>query len=256
MTDEQAGRKLPRKNLPTKRHDWETVRAHFIEHTEQISFRDLANAYNIPYQSVKDRAAAERWTYLRAEHQSTVVAKAQKDRIKRLLDESENFDEASLKAAKLGQGLIAGRMAQMAAIFAAQQNTFNNAVQRLKGGQPVAREELYSPIYSKEIIDLANALERFQNVGRRALGTDVQKFEHEVSGTVEHEHELSISDEVGRFDADRMASFLAAAMRAGVPIGELAAAEYIEGEVEDDEQQQPQQPYAEDVTGHDNGDDG
>lgn len=251
MADTERAKKVG-KALPIKRHDWETVKAHFIEQTEPVSLRELSEAYGIAYQSVKERSAKERWSYLRAEHQSTVARKAQEDRIKRLLDESEKYDDASLSAAKIGQNLVAGRMAQIASVFAASQSQFNNAVQRLKNGQPVDRTELYSAIRSSELLELANALERFQNVGRKALGTDVQTFNHNVSGEVDHHHELSISEEIGKFDADRMAGFMEAAMRAGLNMGQLGE-DILEGEEVDEADQQHQQHQALEL--YDDGDD-
>lgn len=216
-----AVKKAAEKKLPVRRsggrpakYDWAKLRTHFVEQTEPISLKDLAATYGTPYGMTRDRCSAERWQYLRAEHQANLAKEVTRQRIKTQLAEAENFDDQSLKNAKLGQTLIAGRMQQIAAVFGASQNNFNNALARLKAGQPVDKSELYSAIYAKELLELATALEKFQAVGRHALGTDFMN--KDVLEEFQKEEGLDIGEEMVKGDLDRLAALWEAMERAGI----------------------------------------
>lgn len=216
--------------MAIKRHPWEKVRDHYVEHPEEITLKELSEAYDIPYQSVRDRSSEEKWKFQRAAYQSEVHAKQTANRMKRMVEQANNFDDQSLRAAQIGQGLVAGRMAQIAELFAAGNHHHKVAAEKLKQGLPVERSELYSFINYKELGELAAALQRFQEVGRKALGTDIQRFD--VQGEVQHniEAHISIVQEMARDDVDRQAQLLEAMHRAG-----LISLEIEEADVEDAE---------------------
>jgi len=232
----------PTRTRTVVKHDWEKAKTVFVEQTEEISLKELSELTGIPYGQVRDRSSKEHWQYLRAEHQTTVQRAVTKGRVKKLLEQATAFDDQSLSAAKLGINLIQGRMMQIGQVFAASKKTFDDTVRRLQLGQPVSREELRSAVYSKEIIDLAAALERFQNVGRKALGIpDVQKFETEVHGSLDHnlidgEPDLSVGQELRRFDGDRLAAVFDVASRLGLRLNDiLGTSDVIDAEEVDED---------------------
>jgi hypothetical protein len=74
---------------------------------------------------------------------------------------------------------------------------------------------LYSAIWFKEIEGLAGALDRFQNIGMKALGTDIQK--HEVTnpdGSMSTT--VNVVGELHRDDPERLALILQAMRDTGI----------------------------------------
>lgn len=68
--------------------DWVALRNEYI--STRISTRDLAQKHDVKYATLRDRAARERWSELRAEHTSKVVAKTEQKTI-----EAVSSDHAS-----------------------------------------------------------------------------------------------------------------------------------------------------------------
>jgi hypothetical protein len=205
---------VKRKRPGAQKYPWEQVREHYISAESVITLKDLAEVYTIPYQTVRERAADERWTYLRSEHQVKNAIAVREARTVHLAKESVSFDDTSLRAAKLGQTLIAGRLGQIAALFQASGKNFDATLAKLRAGQPVDLGDLRSVINYKELGELAAALDRFQAVGRKAMGTDVEKIE--LSGPGGDAIQVSVHDEMQKPDLDRMAAAMEAMHRSGL----------------------------------------
>lgn len=58
---------LQNKGMLTSEYNWEAVKEFYLktEWLSGVTFKTLANAFNIPYQSVRRRAAKERWRLIR-----------------------------------------------------------------------------------------------------------------------------------------------------------------------------------------------
>jgi hypothetical protein len=215
---QRAGRNtdVTPKRLPIKRHPWEKILAHFVESPEELTLKELGEAYGIPYQSMRERSSDHKWTLQRAQYQANLAQKRSNERVKRAVKDATDFDDQSLRAAQIGQSLVAGRMAQIAELFAASQAQHQSAVAELKQGNPVTRADTYSVINYRELGELAKALSLFQDVGRKALGTDINRFE--IDGAVQHtaDVQVSIVQEMASDDIDRQAALLDAMQRAGL----------------------------------------
>lgn len=201
-----------------------------------LTLKELADIYSIPYETLRSKAGDDRWSYLRAEYQTKNQIAIREARTVALVKEAVSFDDVSLKAAKLGQTLIVGRLGQIAALFQAQGISFERALEKARNGLPLDPSETRSSINYKELVELANALDRFQNVGRKALGTDVEKIDINSSVGVTRV-DVHIGDELAKPDVDRMASTIEAMRRAGLHslLGEQLALPEVAEEVVDGE---------------------
>lgn len=204
-----------RRAVATK-HNWEMIRAYYVE-SEAVpspTLKDISDIHNVNYDTLRDRAAKERWTTLRATFQFELAQQRQQERISTLAKEAIAFDDTSLRAAKLGQTLIAGRLGQIGALFSAGNHLHQRTLQKIQQGEPVTLEELRSAINYKELDALSRSLVTFQDVGRKALGTDVDKLE--ISGPEGVPMEVNITHELQKPDQDRIASILDVIQRAGI----------------------------------------
>lgn len=230
-----------------RKYDWEAVRKTFIEGLPSdpakpdgdrtwVSQKELADRVDVPYQRIRERSSKERWTELRANYQAELARKRQQGRIKRLATEATEFDDSALNVAKIGQKLVATRLAEIARDVSRKNAIREQALRDLEAGRAIDPIDLRSAIYSKELESLAKSSQLFQEIGMRALGTDVQR--HEINGQLDHgvtvEHTISVVRELERDDPDRLGAFLAAAHNAGV-FQQLAELEADDEEPDDDE---------------------
>lgn len=202
----------------TARHPWEQIRDHFITAETALTLKEIAEVYGISYNVVRSRAGDERWTYLRAEYQTNVAIAMRDARSKSLVKEAMGFDDTSLKAAKVGQTLILGRLGQIAQLFQASNVNFEKVLAKVRQGLPLDPHEMRSTINYKELVELANALDRFQMVGRKALGIDSQQIDINavISGTSTVTAEVNIHAELSKPDLDRTTAVFEAMRRAGL----------------------------------------
>jgi hypothetical protein len=211
------------------KYDWDGARERFISAEVQPSLKDLAAEMNIPYQQLRTRSSNERWPYLRAEEQRKIFKQKRATHLADMADQSIKFDKSTIDTAKLGMGLIAGRLAEIAAQFAAAQPASRAVIQKMQRGLPVSREELYSVVNYKELGELSRAGLAFQQMGRAAFGTDVQNFNFETNEGSSIEAVINVGAELGKDDPDRLAAMMAAMERANLI--QLT----LDGEEEEDE---------------------
>lgn len=237
------------------KYPWEEVEAAFVQGIARsedgmertyLNLKDLAEHFDIPYQRVKERSASKRWTERRLQAQTELEQARQKARQRELVKGAIEFDEKALSVAKIGIGLIQSQLAQIAGGVRAANERREDALRRQANGEHVEKWELYSPINYREMEGLSRAAETFQNIGRRALGTDGEKLDINVEGNIEHA--VSVSQELQRDDAERLAGMVAALERAGLTLGapagvpegtpQLESAEYEDqsDEEEDDDE--------------------
>lgn len=220
----------------TTKHPWNDVRAAYVEGIEDDgsttlpSYRQLSERFHISESVIANRASKERWTSLRAKFQHEQGIERQKKRAATIANDAAKFDESGHKAATLGMTMVMKRLAEIAQESKDSEDRIKEARKRRNLGQPVEAWEVRSPIYYNELVALSGALEKFQTIGMRALGTDVQR--HEVFGQVDsnNTHTINIGQELQRDDPDRMTGFLLGVQDAG--IAQLVLGEGpIEGEV-------------------------
>ena len=220
------------KRRPTaQKYDWETIRRDFIEGMPKAGTKDerwyptqkeLAEMHEVPYIRVRKYATAERWTSKREAAQMVAIQARQRKRAKQIAKNAMDFDEKSHSVAKLGIAMVTTRLAEIGKEVQVKTPFRKDALERLERGESVTPEELYSAVRYKELEGLAGAAERFQTIGMKALGTDVQKIDvnAEFGGTT-NVNVVSVSTEMRRDDTDRMAKMLEAMGEAGLLPEEL-----------------------------------
>jgi hypothetical protein len=216
-----------RKGGRAAKYDYERLRMMFVEgfpkdpdepegDRDWPNLRELSERTNVPYERIRERSARERWIELRQVHQTEIAKSRRKKRVEKLANAAVEFDDKNLDLSKMGIRIVGTRMAEIVREINARAERRKIAEQRLAAGLPVEKFDLYSAIRSSELTDLAKAADIFQNIGMRALGTDVERHAIDITGDVTVEHAVSISAELERDDPDRLAAFMAAAHRAGI----------------------------------------
>lgn len=208
------------------KHAWSDARVMFIEgdpdpsNNDVVHYKNLkqiSEHFNIPYQQVRAKAGKERWSEERGRYQLQMAQKRRKLRAERLASESINFDDQSLAVAKVGQGLIAARFGEIAEEFKIRSEKRKDALRRMEAGEFVDPVELRSAVWFKEMSELAAAASKIQELGRRALGTDVENISIQLDQNVSGE--ISVRQEMeNHTDSERLAAMLQAASRSKIPI--------------------------------------
>ena len=231
------------------KHDWSAARAMFIEGIEDPqnpdvvrhpTLKEVGEALGIPYQQVRAKAGKERWTDERATAQLALIQKRRKKRVSKLAEESVNFDDQSLAIAKLGQGLVAARMGEIAEELRIRQQPRQEALTRLANGDFVDPIELRSAVWFKELADLSVAATKLQELGRHALGTDVEQIAITLESTVDVSQEITVRQEMGRTDPERLAKMLQIAERANLPFMEQLMGKEVDEEFSGEEGEEPE----------------
>lgn len=208
---------------PKTGFNWESIYREFVEGIAEgpgpedrtfPTLKALAERHGPAYVTIRERAAAERWTEKKEQYQAQVAFDRQKERSKRLAKNAGEFDEKSYKVGDIGINLVMMRLAEIAQEAQAKKPVRDAAMQNLANGVPIDDKDLRSAIWSREIEGLANAAERFQNIGMKSLGTDVQRHTLsgpgggpiEVDGVVAPT--INIGQEIMRDDPERVAALI------------------------------------------------
>jgi len=206
------------KRGPKSKYPWEAARIEYLTAAPAISLKQVGLRHNIPYDLVRRKAGQERWTALRNKEQLEILRDKRQSFQTAMAGEAISFDQTSIDVAKLGQGIIAGRLIEISKLLAASGDTSQAVIQKLQTGQSLSRTDLYSIVNYKELLALSQAAKMFQEIGRTALGTEV------VDGSILNGEELStdlekvvsIGGELTKDDPQRLASFLMALEDAGL----------------------------------------
>lgn len=231
-----------RRSGPAPKYDYDSARLEYVEGIRQDdgsdrlpTLKELAERHDIPYTAIRRAASKERWTERQTTYQSQIANERQKKRIKELAGQALAFDTNAHKAAQLGVSMATARLAEIAEEFKAKQPRIKEARERMERGDPVEKWELYSAINYRELEGLSGALERFQSVGMKALGTDVNR--HEVTspdGSMQPQ-QINIHAELGRDDPERLGAFIQALHDVGLTPNDIAAEQVVDAEIVDDE---------------------
>ena len=223
----------PRKKMPAKhnpkgyKYDWFDLKTKFVEgyktegsdEREFVNLKELAERESIPLQRVRERAADERWYEQRESYQLRMIKARQAKRVLELAGESVDFDSKSLDLAKLGIGMVTARLAEIAREVQESQRRREEALKLQAAGFDANPKDLKTVIQARELDMLSKAAVQFQEVGQKALGTDITRMEitQDIHTDIDVDvHVTSISAELSRDDPERLAAFLQAAKRAGL----------------------------------------
>lgn len=225
-------------NTLQRRYDWTAIRHRYVSSDALLTAKELAREFGANIGTLRVKMSKERWPYLRVAEQQKIHKKRMAARQKKLVEQGVEFDDLSANTAKMGLALVTGRLAQISAEFGATQATHKANLERLQRGEPVDHRDLWSVINYKELDVLARAALSFQDMGRKALGTDVARVD--ISGDLEHHvdvdvsGEISIREELSKDDPERLAQMLEVMERSGlVSFNALADdSNVIEGESE------------------------
>jgi hypothetical protein len=206
------------KNVVRSKYDWDSIRTNFINGIDRggedrwyPSLKELAEHHQVPgttfkqrYARIRKMSSDERWPNKKDAAQMVLMQKRQKERIKAVAKHALDFDDRAHTAAKTGMAMVMTRLSEIAAQTAAHKPLRDDAIERLRNGEPVSKAELYSQIRSQELLELANAADRWQQIGMRALGTDVHKVD--INGMVGDTTNVlvNVNQELARDDADRL----------------------------------------------------
>jgi len=210
------------------KYDWFEIRTAFVEGVKDpndpeerlfLSLKDLAERMGVPVNRIRERSADERWFDLREQYQLRMAKTRQAKRVLELGKESVDFDSKSLNVAKLGIAMVTKRMSEIARDVGDQERKRDEALKLAAAGFDIDPEDLRTAIDARELDTLARAAVQWQQLGQKAMGTDVtrQEIHHDIQASIEVDVEMtSISAELGRDDPERLAAFLQAAKRAGL----------------------------------------
>lgn len=215
----------------TSKYPWHKIRVAFIEGMpvqgteDERHFptqREVAEIFEVPYERVRKVASQERWTAKREAAEMEAIQERLKKRAKQIAKNALDFDEKAHNAAKLGMAMVTTRLAEIAKDVQVRKPLRDAALQKLANGQSVTKEELYSAIRASELNELANAADRFQSLGMKALGTDVQRVDIAgLEGNTTNVNVVNVRQEIQRDDVERMASMLEAMTEAGLVSKEI-----------------------------------
>ena len=213
------------------KYDWPTISRLFIEgilpegadptseSREFVTLKDMSDRMKVNYDTLRERAAEERWFDQRNDYMLRISKARQAKRIQELSKESFEFDQNSLRVAKLGMGMVTARMSEIAREVQESQIKRNEALALQQAGYDIDIRDIQTVISARELAGLANAAMSWQIIGQKALGTDITRLEvqHDIQHNIEVDVEVTtIAAELGRDDPDRLAAFLQAAKRAGL----------------------------------------
>lgn len=210
-----------------QKYDWEKALRYFVEgmpvdedepdgDRDWPNLRQLAEALGIPYQRVRERASQERWTEQKQAYQVASAQERQRQRMKTMGNKAIEFDDRSLSISEMGLQLIGTRMTEIARMVNARKQSRDAAVERLGQGGAVDRQELWTEVRADEMMSLARAAQTLQEIGMKALGTDIERHVIDANVNVEGGTTINVTAELDRDDPDRLAALFAAADRTGL----------------------------------------
>lgn len=245
-----------RKRKTNRHYDWELIKRQYIEGIDDDgndkerhfpTIRELGELHDVVHSRIGERASAERWNDHRAVYQNRLANERRAARVQKLGGESIEFSEQSLNTAKLGLRLVMGRLAEIGKDFSTHTRNREEMERQIANNEIIGDlRDLRSPVYYKEMDALASAAQRFQDIGLKALGEDIQRHEVSGPGGMAIESTIDIRAEMERDDPERLAKLMEAMMEANIldvlgvetPGGDDD--QIIEGEVVDDENSIPE----------------
>lgn len=237
-----------RNGEPYRKYNWDRIRTLFIEGVpvdvadpdgdrDWLNLKELSERLQVPYQRIAQRSSKERWADKKVAYQAQITRERQQQRAKKLAGAATEFDDKALTVAQLGAQLVHARLGEIVTDVKDRQVLRQQAMAARQQGLPIDPAQLRTAIHSTELERLGKSMLMFQEIGMKALGTDIER--HHVEGTVNVEQTVSVGEELERDDSKRLAGLLAAAHRSDVMadvIKELEAGDddIVDAEIVDD----------------------
>lgn len=229
------------------KHDWISLRNQYIEgiiikdkdgnstdEREFLTLKGLGELTKVSYSVLRERSAVESWQEQREGYQVRLAKSRQLRRINLLSTKSIEFDDKTLKTAEVGIALVLTRLAEILQDVGIKKELREKAIEEIKRGGVIDFNDLVSAIDSKELSTLASAAQVWQQVGNKAVGSDVIKHELQIDASLDVDiRSLSLTQELGRDDPERLAQLFNIANRAGLLDGILN--ESMDAELIDDD---------------------
>lgn len=209
-------------------YDWPFLKRMFIEgipedpdkpdgKREWLNLRELSERFGVSYQQVRDHSADERWRDIKTEYQAKVMKKRQAQRASRMFEVGTEFDDLALDVGQRGMQLVQFRLTEMIRDGALRDQRRRQIMDA--GGDVAdmedALKELRSAVSADQLEKLAKAAAMFQEVGMKAIGTDITQIQVSGPGGDPIQHAVSVAAELERDDPNRLAGFMSAALRTG-----------------------------------------
>lgn len=213
---------------PKPKFDWHLIRNEYVEGYPKDNakdefdrvwptYADLAERHGASVDYVRERGARERWKNLKDQQAVELVKARQRKRADKIAGAAIQFDDHSLKVGEMGVALIMSRLGEVATEMQKRKAFRNDAVERLANGEDVKPKDLRSAVYHQEMLSLANAAEKFQQIGLRALGAqDTSAATSSVNVNVDAStNTTNVSQELVRDDKERATAVVSAFVESG-----------------------------------------
>lgn len=219
------GEVATRNGEPYRKYDWDRVRTLFIEGVPKdvaepdgdrdwLNLKELSQRLNIPYPTLATRSSKERWPDKKLAYQTMITRERQQQRSKKLAGAATEFDDKALTVAQLGVQLVHARLGEIVVDVKDRQQLRQQALAARQQGLPIDPAHLRTAIHSTELERLGKSAQLFQEIGMKALGTDIER--HQIDGSINVDQTVSVNEELERDDAKRLAGFVAAAQRTNI----------------------------------------
>lgn len=216
---------------PNPQYDWVKIRDHYVNGVERPGARnefdrvypthqELHEIYGASLGVIAARSAKERWKNLRDSAALELTKEIQRKRVDKIARAAVQFDDNSLKVGEMGVALIMSRLSEIATEARVRKPQREAAMEALARGEEVKIKDLRSAVYHQEMLSLANAVEKFQQIGLRALGQDAGGNTLNVSVDASTTNTMNVAQEIIRDDKERAGALVAAFAEIGaLPAG-------------------------------------
>lgn len=211
---------------PAPQFDWTLIRNEYVEgylkdgakdEFDRVypTYEDLAKRHGVSLSTVRARGARERWRDLKGQQEIEVVKARQRKRADKIAHAAVQFDDNALRVGELGQTLIMSRLGEIATEMRTRKDLRNQAMERVGRGEDVKIKDLRSAVYHQEMLSLANAAEKFQQIGMRALGTEGANGASVQVNVEQNTNTTNVSQELIRDDKERATALVTAFVESG-----------------------------------------
>lgn len=159
------------------RYNWDQIKTEYVEGIVDDSgnvhfptLQELEDKYGMAGSTIRRRASKEDWATEKNMFQARLQQKKQEKKVEELARKAAEFDSEVLKVADAAVKHIQGH-------FLAAQDRLRES----RGREPMSLARLEA---------LSKALERYQKVGRLALGEITESYGHQGQVEQRHEHEF------------------------------------------------------------------
>lgn len=213
---------------PEAQYDWTLIRNEYVEgylrpdakdEFDRIfpTYAELNKRHGASLSAIRARGSRERWKNLKNTYAIELAQARQKKRANKLAHAAVQFDDNALRVGEMGVALVMSRLAEVGTEMKMRADIRKDALERLSKGEHVDPKELRSAVYHQEMQTLANAAEKFQQIGMRALGTseEANSIMNVTVGDTNIGNTTNVSQELIRDDPERAKALVSAFVEAG-----------------------------------------